>query len=218
MTWITRSLTRVGDFFASIYIRGTSVYSPSRRTFVESDQNLKRIFRRNPVRLPRPTPHFFVHLLQVLLPMTVCGRVVRPRRRPTCPTPHFFLIVCGRCVRPLRRPTLSHALFLCIPVTGVTPPDCVPCPTPHYFVHLLQVLRHLIVYPVPHLISLYALLQVLRHLIVCLEKGSMPHFFVPACNLLAHYTHQELLSTSQRLREIHDEFCNNPALSIRLQC
>ena len=134
MTWITRSLTRVGDFFASIYIRGTSVYSPSRRTFVESDQNLKRIFRRNPVRLPRPTPHFFVHLLQVLLPMTVCGRGVRPRRRPTCPTPHFFLIVCGRCVRPLRRPTLSHALFLCIPVTGVTPPDCVPCPTPHCFV------------------------------------------------------------------------------------
>ena len=93
-------------------------------------------------------------------------------------------------------------------------------PVPHLIslYALLQVLRHLIVYPVPHLISLYALLQVLRHLIVCLEKGSMPHFFVPACNLLAHYSHQELLSTSQRLREIHDEFCNNPALSIRLQC
>lgn len=62
------------------------------------------------------------------------------------------------------------------------------------------------------------LLEVLRHLIVCLEKATLPHFFVAGCNLLAHYTHQELLATAQRLREIHDELGNNPSQSIRLQC
>ena len=94
------------------------------------------------------------------------------------------------------------------------------CATPNFFPYLLQVLHHLLVCleegAKPHFFPY--LLQVLRHLIVCLEKGSMPHFFVPTCNLLAHYSHQELLSTSHRLREIHDEFCNSPALSIRLQC
>ncbi|XP_076442072.1 cyclic GMP-AMP synthase-like receptor 1 [Babylonia areolata] len=62
------------------------------------------------------------------------------------------------------------------------------------------------------------LLEVLRYLIVSLEKGSLPHFFVPACNLLAHYGHQELQAAAHRLRDIHDELCNSPAHSIRLQC
>lgn len=62
------------------------------------------------------------------------------------------------------------------------------------------------------------LLAVLCWLVHALEQRELRHFFVPSCNLLAHYTPQQCLEAAARLRDIHNEFCLAPEQSIRLQC